>query len=100
MKSLLSQLLYGSVQLPLQGGRQIKFDIDEPDIMVATGPLEERVRMLMKMRGYPMSAREISAGIGSNASQVNKALRILMANDKVDVIEMPGCVKEYVLRLV
>lgn len=98
MKSILCQLLFDPVQLPAQRGRQIKFDSDEPDILFTTGPMDERITLLMRHRGYPMSAREIASGIGSNASQVNKGLKTLMANGCVDMVDMQGCVREYVLR--
>lgn len=98
MKSILSQLLFDPVQLPAQRGRQIKFDGDEPDILFTTGPMDERITLLMRHRGYPMSAREIATGIGSNASQVNKGLRALMTSGYVEAVEMQGCVREYVLR--
>lgn len=98
MKSILCQLLFEPVQLPSQRGRQIKFDSDEPDILFTTGPMDERITLLMRHRGYPMSAREIASGIGSNASQVNKGLKILMATGRVEVVDMLGCVREYVLR--
>ena len=97
MKSMLSKLLFEPVKLPIRRGRQIKFDAEEPDIMVATGSLDERICRLMKLRGYPMSAREISNGIASNASQVNRGLRALIDSGEVEVIEMPGCVREYAL---
>lgn len=97
MKSLLSTLLFEPVVMPKQRGRQIKFDADEPDILVATGPLDERIVLLMRLRNYPMTAREISSGIGSNASQVNKGLRILADRGCVDVIDIPGSVREYAL---
>lgn len=98
MKSILCQLLFDPVPAPAQRGRQIKFDSDEPDILFSKGAMDERITLLMRHRGYPMSAREIASGIGSNASQVNKGLKTLMASGDVEVIEMQGCVREYVLR--
>jgi len=98
MKSMLSQLLFEPVKPPVKRGRQIKFDADEPDILVATGSLDERITRLMKLRGYPMSAREIASGIASNASQVNRGLRVLIGTGAVEVIDMPGCVREYALK--
>lgn len=98
MKSILCQLLFDPVQQPAQRGRQIKFDCDEPDILFTTGPMDERITLLMRHRGYPMSAREIAAGIGSNASQVNKGLKTLIADGRAEAVEMQGWVREYVLR--
>ena len=98
MKSILSQLLFEPVVMPRTAGRQIKFDAEEPDILVSTGPLDERITRFMQMRSYPMTAREIAAGIASNASQVNKGLRVLISRGQVEVIDMPGCVREYVLK--
>ncbi|MEN9879616.1 MAG: hypothetical protein RIQ55_262 [Pseudomonadota bacterium] len=98
MKSMLCQLLFDPVPLPAQRGRQIKFDTDEPDILFTTGPMDERITLLMRHRGYPMSVREIATGIDSNASQVNKGLKTLIAAGHVDVVDMLGCVREYVLR--
>ena len=60
--------------------------------------MDERITLLMRHRGYPMSAREIAAGIGSNASQVNKGLKTLIADGRAEAVEMQGCVREYVLR--
>lgn len=97
MKSILCQLLFEPIQLPAQRGRQIKFDNDEPDILFTTGPMEERITLLMRHGGYPMSAREIASGIRSNASQVNKGLKTLMSSGRVEIVEMHGCVREYVL---
>ena len=98
MKSILSQLLFEPVVMPRTSGRQVKFDADVPDIMVSTGPLEERITRLLHMRDCPMTVREIARGIDSNASQVNKGLRSLLSRCKVEIIEMPGCVNEYVLK--
>jgi len=95
---MLTQLLFEPVTLPTRRGRIVKFDVDELDIMVATGTMEERIEILMRHRGYPMSAREIAAGVGSNASQVNRGLRHLVTKGQVEVIEMPGCVREYALK--
>ena len=67
--------------------------------MVATGPLDERIATFMRMRGYPMTAREIAAGIASNASQVNKGLKIMLSRAEVVVIDIPGSVREYALAL-
>lgn len=97
MKSILCQLLFDPVLQPSRRGRQVKFDVDELDILVSTGPMEERITRLMALRGYPLSAREIAAGIGSNASQVNKGLKSLINNGQVEVVEMPDCIREYVL---
>ncbi|MBU3656598.1 MAG: hypothetical protein FGM35_01005 [Rhodocyclaceae bacterium] len=97
MKSMLTQLLFEPVPAPPQRGRSVRFDVDEPQIMVATGPLDERIATFMRLRGYPMTAREISAGIGSNPSQVNKGLHTLIGRGVVEAVEIPGSVKEYVL---
>ena len=96
---MLCQLLFDPVQQPVRRGRQVKFDADEPDILVSTGPMEERITRLMALRGYPLSAREIATGIGSNASQVNKGLKSLIDQGRAEAVEMPGCIREYVLRL-
>lgn len=37
MKKILSQLLFDPVAEPISRERQIRFDVDEPDILVATG---------------------------------------------------------------
>lgn len=98
MKTILSQLLFDPVAEPISRGRQIRFDVDEPDILVATGVLEDRISTLMYRRAYPMTAREIAVGIASNPSQVNRGLRSLIAQGKVDVIEIDHNVREYVLK--
>ena len=98
MKSLLSQLLFEPVRLPESRGRSVRFDTDEPDILLMTGPLEERISSLMAMRSYPMTCKEIALGIGSNASQVKRGLRALMKRGDVEVVEIPGSVREYVLK--
>lgn len=98
MKSLIRQLLFEQISEPEQRGRLIKFDVDEPDIMVATGVLEDRIVGLMCMRSYPMTAKEISTGIGSNPSQVNRGLKQLISQSRVEVIEIPGSVKEFILK--
>lgn len=98
MKSLLSRLLFETAQPPTSKGRTIRFDVDEPDIQVATGPLDERIALLLQTRAFPMTVREIAAGIASNASQVNKGLKVLVSKGRVDLIETPGSVKEYVLK--
>ena len=97
MKSILTQLLFEPVPQPIKRGRSVRFDVDEPDIMVATGPLDERITTLMRLRGYPMTAREIATAIGSNASQVNRGLRVLFNEGLVEVVDIPGSVKEYAL---
>ena len=99
MKSILSQLLFNTVPVPQARGRKVRFDVDEPDIHVATGPLDERISTLLTRHGYPMTAREIAAGIGSNASQVNKGLRILLKQDRVEVVTVPGSIKEYAIKI-
>ena len=85
MKSLLSQLLFETVMLPTKTGRKICFDVDEPDIQVATGPLDERIALLMQMRGFPMTAREIAVGIASKASQLNIGEKELMGRNAQDI---------------
>jgi len=52
----------------------------------------------MAMRSYPMTCKEIALGIGSNASQVKRGLRTLMKRGDVEVVEIPGTVREYVLK--
>ena len=98
MKSMLRQLLFEPVRLPESRGRSVRIDADEPDILLTTGPLEERILGLMAIRSYPMTCKEIAVGIGSNASQVNRGLRTLMNRGDVDVVEIPGSVREYVLK--
>ena len=44
-----------------------------------------------------MTAREIATAIGSNASQVNRGLRVLFNEGLVEVVDIPGSVKEYAL---
>lgn len=95
---MLSQLLFDSVQLPVQGGRQVRFDENDLDIHVSTGTLEERIVHLLMVRGYPLTVREITAGIGSNASQTNRGLSALVNNGSVVVIDITGSAKEYALR--
>lgn len=95
---MLSQLLLQPVPQPSVRGRLVKFDLEEPEISLSTGPLDERIAGLMRQRGYPMTAREIAAGIGSNASQVHRGLKLLIAARRVEVIEISGSVREYVLR--
>jgi hypothetical protein len=97
MKSILSRLLFEPVQVPVSRGRQVKFDAEDPDIMVSTGPLDERIAIFMRLRGYPMTAREIAAGIASNASQVNRGLRTMIAEGQVEVIDIIGSVRECAL---
>ena len=76
----------------------VRFDVDEPSIMVATGRLDERISTFMRLRGCPMTAREIFVGIASNASQVNRVLRLMACAGEIEVIDIPGSVKEYVLK--
>lgn len=97
MKSLLSQLLFEPVAPPVQQGRKIRFDVDELDIHCVTGTMDMRIESLMRQRGYPMTAREIATGIGSNPSQVNKGLSSMMARSQVEVVDLPGSVNEYIL---
>lgn len=66
--------------------------------MISTGPLNERITMLMRIRAYPMCAREIATGIGSNASQVHRGLKSLASRGLIEVVDMPGCAKEYMLK--
>lgn len=94
---MLSQLLFDPVQLPVSGGRQIRFDENDLDIRVSTGALEERIVHLLRVRGYPLTVREITAGIGSNASQTNRGLRELLARGDVETIDIAGNVREYAL---
>lgn len=98
VKSFLSTLLFDPIPSPPQRGRTVRFDIEEPDILLSTGPLGERISTLMRVRGYPMAGRKIAVGIGTNASQVNKGLRLLLAQERIEVVEIPGNMKEYALR--
>ena len=98
MKSIVSQLLFASIPPPTSRGRRVRFDIDEPDIILATGPLDERITTLLNRRGYPMSAREIAAGINSNTAQVNKGLRVLMGRGHIEAVHVPGGLREYILK--
>ena len=98
MKSMLSQLLFDPIPAPPKCGRTVRFDIDEPDILLSTGSLEQRISTLMQAHGYPMTGREIAAGIGSNTSQVNRGLRVLIAHGQIEALNIPGSVKEYALK--
>ena len=97
MKSLISQLLFDPVQQPVKPGRQVRFDEDDVDIMASTGPMDERITTMMRTRGYPMTAREIATRIGSNPSRVTKGLHVLVESGHVEVIDIPGSVREYML---
>ena len=94
---MLSQLLIHPVPQPVRPGRIIRFGNEEPDIQFATGTLEERILSYMSSINYPMTAREIATGIGSNASRVTKGLKSLIKSRKVAVVEVDGCVREYSL---
>jgi len=85
------------VPQPVRPGRVIRFGSEEPDIQFATGTLEQRVLWYMASVNYPMTAREIATGIGSNASRVTKGLKSLAKINKVVVVEIDGCVREYSL---
>lgn len=60
---MLSQLLFEPTPLPTSRGCPIRFDIDEPSIELMTGTLEERVASLLHKCGYPMTVKEIAAGM-------------------------------------
>ena len=45
-----------------------------------------------------MTAREIASRIGSNPSRVSKGLQSLVDDGSVEVINIPGAVREYMLR--
>lgn len=44
-----------------------------------------------------MTAREIATRIGSNPSRVTKGLHALVETGHVEVIDIPGSVREYML---
>ncbi len=98
MPSMISQLLIQPVPKPLRRGRVIRFGGEEPDIQFATGPLEQRIQSYMRALNFPATAKEIAVGIGSNASRVTKGLKLLIKANKVIVVEIDGCVREYSLR--
>lgn len=95
---MISQLLIQPVPKPLRRGRVIRFGGEEPDIQFATGPLEQRIQSYMRALNFPATAKEIAVGIGSNASRVTKGLKLLIKANKVIVVEIDGCVREYSLR--
>lgn len=98
MKSLICHLLFDTVEQPARAGRLVRFDEDDVDIMVSTGPMHERISTMMRSRGYPMTAREIASRIGSNPSRVSKGLKSLVDDGSVEVINIPGAVRKYMLR--
>ena len=97
MKTMLGQLLFGQITVPEVPGRTVRFDREELDIGLATGPMEERVAGVLKQTGYPMTAGEITHVLQSNASQVTRGLRKLIAEARVEAIEVAGCPREYML---
>lgn len=98
MKTMLGQMLFGQISLPEVPGRTVRFDREELDIGLATGPMEERVAGVLKLAGYPMTASEITHVLQSNASQVTRGLRKLIAEDRVEIIDVEGCPREYALQ--
>ena len=98
MPSMISLLLTQPVPQPVNRGRVVRFGVDEPDILFSTGTLEQRIQMFLTVTSCPVTAKEIAAGIGSNASRVTKGLKLLAESNKVSVINVDGCVREYTLR--
>lgn len=98
MKSMLSQLLFQTAMPPQTRGRMVRFDVNEVDIRISTGPMEDRILHLLKLHGYPLTRTEIAMAIESNASQVSRGIKLLLARDQIDVAASEGRVKEYVLK--
>lgn len=97
MASMLSRLLIHPVPQPSQRGKIVRFDVEETDILFATGTMEERVVSFIRNAGNPVTVKEIAVGIDSNPSRVTKSVNDLVKSGKVVLIEIEGCVREYVL---
>ena len=97
MASILSRLLIHPVPQPSHRGKIVRFDVEETDILFATGTMEERVVSFIRNAGNPVTVKEIAVGIASNPSRVTKAVKLLVKSGKLILIEVEGCVREYAL---
>ncbi len=95
---MLSQLLFQTEMPPQTRGRMVRFDVGELDIRITTGPMEDRILHLLKLHRYPLTIGEIATVIESNASQVSRGIKLLLAKDMLLAVGAKGCVKEYTLK--
>lgn len=97
MPSMLQHLLLNPIPQPQKRGRVVRFGHEEPDILLATGAMSERILAYLKRNQCPATGKEIATGIGSNSSRVTRILQQLLKEQKIHCIKIDGCVTEYEL---
>lgn len=97
MNRYLSQMLLGNLPKVQHQGRAVCFSTTEIDINLTTGSMRERVLAYLDLAKAPVTAKEISEGIGSEPGRVNRILQQLVSGGTVDAIKLEGVVKEYTL---
>lgn len=97
MSSIISLMLFKAPTRPSAKGRVVRFGVEEPDILLSTGSMPERIVSYLVRNQAPGTAKEIASGIGSNASRVTRILMQLVKDGKVKIIKIDGCVTEYEL---
>ena len=95
MSLFLADMLLGQLPRTAGKGRVISFSHAEVDIRLATGSMRERVLAYLRLVKTPVTAKEISDGIGSNSSRVHRVLKQLVADNDVALIKVDGRVAEY-----
>ena len=97
---MLQKLLFKPDVQPILKGRLVRFGNEEPDIQLVTGPMEDCILIYLQRNSCPVTAKEITAGLGcKGASRVTRTLQLLVKQKKLQIIKIDGCVTEYELAL-
>lgn len=94
-KSQLASLFFPVSPVIKQAGRRIQFDVSQPDIRFATGPMNERVFDYLSSTADSATAREIAVAIDSNTSRVTQSLKKMVREKLVAEIVLEGYAMEY-----
>lgn len=94
-KPQLSTLFFPVSPVITQRGRRIQFDVSQPDIRFATGPMNERVFDYLSSTPDSATAKEIAMAIDSNASRVTQSLKKMVHEKQVIEIVHEGYPTEY-----
>lgn len=97
MSQFLADMLLGQLPKTAGKGRVVSFSQTEIDIRLATGSMRERILAYLRLVETPVTAKEISDGIGSNSSRVHRVLKQLVADNDLELIKVDGSVAEYTL---
>lgn len=78
-------------------GRVIRFDIPDLDPRFTSGPVQKRVLRYLSEYTRPVTVSHLAQAVGTRNERVMVTLRHLLADNKVQAIEIDSGTTEYVL---